>query len=99
MRIVFCGVGALGSTAAVSCRNLDATLRFVDFDRVESKNVLAQAFVKQSIGKNKAEALKLQFSNLYGVKAEAMGVRLAEQNAATVLGDADLIGLQGARHS
>jgi len=91
MRIVFCGVGALGSTAAVSCRNLDATPRFVDFDRVESKNVLAQAFVKQSIGKNKAEALKLQFSNFYGLKAEAMGVRLAEQNAAAVLSDADLI--------
>src|ERR1041384_7180996 len=91
MLIVFCGVGALGSTTAVFCRNLDATPRFVDFDRVESKNVLAQAFVKQSIGKNKAEALKLQFSNFYGVKGEAMGVRLTEQNTAAVLGDADLI--------
>jgi len=91
MRIVFCGVGALGSTAAVSCRNIDAAPRFVDFDRVESKNLLAQAFVKQSIGKNKAEALKLQFSNFYGVKAEAMGVRLVDQNATAVLGDADLV--------
>ena len=40
MRIVFCGVGAMGSTAAVLCRNLDATLVFIDFDRVESKNLL-----------------------------------------------------------
>jgi molybdopterin-synthase adenylyltransferase len=91
MLIVFCGVGALGSTAAVLCRNLSATLRLVDFDRVESKNLLAQAFVKQSIGKNKAEALKLQLQNFFGVKAEAFGVRLAENNGDTLLKDADLI--------
>ncbi|MEM6990244.1 MAG: ThiF family adenylyltransferase [Myxococcota bacterium] len=91
MRIVFCGVGALGSTAAVACRNLDATLRLIDFDRVESKNLLAQAFVKQSVGKNKATALKLQLQNFFGVKVEAFGVRVAEANAAELLGEADLI--------
>ncbi len=80
MHITICGVGALGSTAAVLCRNLDATLRFVDFDCVESKNLLAQSFVKQSLGKNKAEALKLQLLNFFGVKAEAFGVRLTESN-------------------
>jgi molybdopterin/thiamine biosynthesis adenylyltransferase len=91
MRIVFCGVGALGSTAAVLCRNLDATLAFVDFDRVESKNLLAQAFVKPSVGKNKAEALKLQMLNFWSIKAEAFGVRLGEDNVATLLGSADLV--------
>jgi len=91
MRIVFCGVGALGSTAAVSCRNLDATLRLVDFDRVESKNLLAQAFTKQAVGKNKAAALKLQLQNFYGVKAEAFGVRLVATNVAELCGDARLI--------
>ena len=40
-----------------TCRNLDAELRLVDFDRVESKNLAAQWFVKQSVGKNKAEAV------------------------------------------
>jgi hypothetical protein len=91
MRIVFCGVGALGSTAAVLCRNLEATLAFIDFDRVESKNLLAQAFVKPSVGKNKAEALKLQMLNFWSIKAEAFGVRLGEDNVATLLGAADLI--------
>lgn len=91
MRIVFCGVGALGSTAALFCRNLEATLCFVDFDRVESKNVLAQAYVKQSIGKNKAEALKLQFQNFFGVKPEAFGVRLTADNAEALCGGADLL--------
>ncbi len=91
MRIIFCGVGALGSTAVVLCRNLDASLRLIDFDRVESKNLLAQAYVKQSLGKNKAQALKLQLMNFYGVKAEAFGVRLTEQNTAELLSDAKLL--------
>ena len=91
MRIVFCGVGALGSTAAVACRNLDATLRLIDFDRVESKNLLAQAFVKQSVGKNKATALKLQLQNFYGVRVEAFGVRLADNNTSELLADSDLV--------
>lgn len=90
MRIVFLGVGALGSTAAVLCRALDATLVFVDFDKVESKNLLAQAFVKQSLGKNKAEALKAQLLNFYGLKTEAFGVRLTADNVAQLLSAADL---------
>lgn len=91
MRIVFCGVGAIGSTAAVLCRNLEATLVFIDFDRVESKNLLAQAFVKPSVGKNKAEALKLQLLNLHGVKAESFGVRVTRDNVAALCGSADLL--------
>jgi hypothetical protein len=91
-QIVFCGVGALGSSAAVACRNLkEAKLVFVDFDRVESKNLLAQAYVKQSVGKNKAQALKLQLANFYGVKAEAKSVRLEASNVDALCGDADLL--------
>jgi hypothetical protein len=89
-RIVICGVGALGSTAVQFCRNLDAELRLVDFDRVESKNLAAQWFVKQSLGKNKAEAARLQLANFYGTKAEAMPVRLATTNAAQLLAGAAL---------
>jgi hypothetical protein len=71
-------------------RNVEAELRLVDFDRVESKNLAAQWFVKQSLGKNKAEALRLQLANFYGAKAEAMGVRLAPTNAAQLLADCAL---------
>ena len=90
-RIVFAGVGALGSNAVVLCRNLAAQLVLVDFDRVESKNCLSQAFVKPSVGKNKAEALKLQLSNFWGIKAESFGVRIGEDNVATLCGTADLV--------
>jgi molybdopterin/thiamine biosynthesis adenylyltransferase len=91
MRIAFCGVGALGSTAVLYCRNLEAELRLIDFDRVESKNLTAQWFVKQSVGKNKAEAIRLQLANFYGLKAEAMGVRLGANNAAQLLDGCQLI--------
>jgi hypothetical protein len=91
MRIVFCGVGALGSTAVVLCRSLGGELRLVDFDRVESKNLAAQVFVKQSLGKNKAEAMKLQLWNLWGVKADAMNVRVTADNAAAVMDGAGLV--------
>jgi len=91
MRIVFCGVGALGSTAAVLCRSLKAELRLVDFDRVESKNLTAQAYVKQSLGKNKAEALKAQLLNFWTVKAEALPVRVVADNVAQVCAGAQLV--------
>lgn len=78
--IVFCGVGALGSLAAISCRNLGVPLRFVDSDRVESKNLLSQAYVKASVGKPKAEALKQQMLAFYGLRTEAFNVRLTRLN-------------------
>jgi molybdopterin/thiamine biosynthesis adenylyltransferase len=89
--IVVCGVGALGSTAVWFCRNLEAKLVLVDFDRVESKNVMAQAFVKASIGKNKADALKAQLLTFFGVKAESFGVRVSETNVEALCGRAHLI--------
>jgi molybdopterin/thiamine biosynthesis adenylyltransferase len=90
-RVVFAGVGALGSNAVVLCRNLAAQLVLVDFDRVESKNCLSQAYVKASVGKNKAEALRLQLANFWGVKAESFGVRLGEDNVEALCGSADLV--------
>jgi molybdopterin/thiamine biosynthesis adenylyltransferase len=89
--ILFCGVGALGSAAAVLCRTLPVRLSFVDFDRVESKNLLSQAYTRQAVGRNKAEALKLQLRTFYGVDATAYPIRLAAANVATVAGGADLL--------
>jgi molybdopterin/thiamine biosynthesis adenylyltransferase len=73
------------------CRSLPVELALVDFDRVETKNLHAQAFVKQSLGKNKAEALKLQLYNLYGRKCDAFGVRLSADNVETLSQGADLL--------
>lgn len=90
MRLVICGVGALGSTAVLFIRNLDVELRLVDFDRVESKNLAAQWFVKQSVGKPKADSVRLQLANFYGKKADALNVRLAANNTEQLLAQCDL---------
>lgn len=91
MRVAFCGIGALGSNAVVLCRNFDAELQLIDFDRVESKNLLAQAFVKPSLGKNKADAMKLQLHSLWGVKAASFPVRVVKDNVDALLEHADLV--------
>ena len=90
-RLLFCGVGALGSHAVTLCRTLPATIALADFDRVETKNLLSQAFTRQAVGKNKAEALRLQLRTFYGVESTAYPVRLTPQNIAQVAGDCDLL--------
>ena len=91
MRIIFCGVGALGSTAVLFCRNLEAQMVFIDDDRVESKNLLAQVFVKQSLGKNKAQSMRLQLQNFFGISSEAFAVRVTKQNVDTLIENSELI--------
>jgi molybdopterin-synthase adenylyltransferase len=91
MKILFCGVGALGSHAVTLCRTLPVDLALADFDRVESKNLLSQAFSRAGVGKNKAELMRLQLRNFYGVESTAFPVRLTAQNIAQVAAGADLL--------
>jgi molybdopterin-synthase adenylyltransferase len=91
MKIIFCGGGALGSHGLFLARDLEHELAVIDFDRVETKNLASQWFVKQMIGKNKATALKMQLLNFYDVKAQDFTVKLTSLNAETFLGSADLV--------
>src|SRR5436190_17320599 len=91
MKILFCGGGALGSHALFLARDLQHDLAVVDFDRVETKNLASQWFVKQMIGKNKATALKMQLLNFYDVKIHDYTVRLIALNRDTILNDAGLV--------
>jgi molybdopterin/thiamine biosynthesis adenylyltransferase len=50
------------------------------WDKVESKNLLAQAFTKHALGRNKADAMRLQLLNFYGVRATAFPVRIEATN-------------------
>lgn len=90
-RVVFAGVGALGSNAVVLCRELDVELVLVDFDSVESKNLASQAFVKQSLRKNKAVALAMQLRNFWDVTASSFPVRMTKNNVREICKDADLV--------
>jgi len=91
MKILFCGGGALGSHGMFLARDLEHELVVIDFDRVESKNLASQWFVKQMVGKNKATALKTQLLNFYDVKLQDYTVKLTALNAGAILGPADLV--------
>ena len=91
MKILFCGGGALGSHALLLARDLQHDLAVIDFDRVETKNLASQWFVKQMVGKNKATALKMELLNFYDVKLQDFTVKLTALNVETLLGDAGLV--------
>src|SRR5262250_907848 len=91
MKILFCGGGALGSHGLLLARDLQHDLAVIDFDRVETKNLASQWFVKQMVGKNKATALKMQFLNFYDVKLQDYTVKLTELNVETILADVGLV--------
>lgn len=92
-KILFCGGGALGSHALMMARDLGPgpALAVVDFDTVETKNLLNQWFVKQAVGKNKAAALKMQMQNFFGLAVKDYTVELGEHNVETIVGDRDLV--------
>src|SRR5215510_8362000 len=91
MKILFCGGGALGSHALFLARDLEHELAVIDFDRVETKNLASQWFVKQMVGKNKATALKMQLQNFYDTKIQDFTVKLTALNVETILGNFDLL--------
>src|SRR5215813_5298310 len=91
MKILFCGGGALGSHALFLARDFQHELAVVDFDRVETKNLASQWFVKQMVGKNKATALKMQLLNFYDAKLQDYTVKLTALNVDAVLSGADLV--------
>jgi len=90
--ILFCGGGALGSHALFLGRDLRHQLAVVDYDRVETKNLASQWFVKQMVGKPKATALKMQLLNFYGMKLHKdYAVELTSLNVDAILSECDLI--------
>ena len=76
---VIVGVGALGSHLAIMLRN-HVNVRLVDYDRVETKNVMSQSHSLSSVGKNKALSLQQTIKFLYGVVVEATPHKLVASN-------------------
>jgi molybdopterin/thiamine biosynthesis adenylyltransferase len=89
--ILVVGVGALGSHVVQLIRNAGATIRVVDFDRVEQKNVASQFHAKQSVGKSKVVGLQQTMQFLFGLKIEVVPHKLVAENATELLGKADLV--------
>jgi molybdopterin-synthase adenylyltransferase len=89
--IIIVGVGALGSHVVQLLRNLDATLKIIDFDRVETKNVASQFHAKTSVGKGKVQALQQTMNFLWGLKVTGVPHKLTSDNESQLLSGADLI--------
>jgi len=90
-KVTVIGVGALGSHLVLALRNVDATIRVIDFDRVEMKNVASQFHFRNSVGKKKVEALKQAMQFCYGRALEVVGNRLTADNVEQLLGGSDLL--------
>ncbi len=90
-RVTIVGVGALGSHAVQLLRNVDATLRVIDFDRVEMKNTQSQFHGKPGVGKSKVLALRESMQFLFGIKLEVNTNKLVTENAKELLGSSDLV--------
>jgi molybdopterin/thiamine biosynthesis adenylyltransferase len=89
--VVVVGVGALGSHVVEALRNEDVVLSTIDFDRVETKNVLSQFHARSHVGKMKTESLKQTMLFLFNRKIAASPVRLTTTNASTLLSKATLV--------
>jgi threonine dehydrogenase-like Zn-dependent dehydrogenase len=88
--VVIVGVGALGSHLVQFLRNEAVTLKVIDFDRIERKNVMSQFHGKATVGKNKVQGLAQAMNFLFGVKIDTVPHKLTDDNAETLL-RADLV--------
>lgn len=91
MNITLIGAGALGSHVVLLLRNIDATIKVIDFDVVESKNLMSQFHTKMGLRKNKALALKQSLRGLFQAGIEAVPHKLTEDNVEQLLSGADLL--------
>lgn len=83
--VVIVGCGALGSHALLALRNLDAPIRLIDGDRIESKNLISQFHTRAGIGKNKALALAGTLRLFFDREVAAISNNLTDDNARQLL--------------
>jgi hypothetical protein len=88
--VTIVGVGALGSHVVQFLRSEDVSIRAIDFDRVEQKNVYSQFHSKPGVGKKKVAALAQSMQLLFGLKVKTISHKLTEDNQDALLGG-DLI--------
>lgn len=89
--VIIVGVGALGSHLVQFLRNEDATLKVIDFDRIERRNIRSQFHTRSGVGKGKVQNLTQLVNFLWGVKVRAIPHKLTSDNDDQLLSGADLI--------
>lgn len=89
--VTIVGVGALGSHFLQIVRNVNASYKIVDFDRVEQKNCSSQFHAKSTVGKSKVVGLQQTVNFLWGMRVGVNSNKLVQENVEQVLGGSDLI--------
>lgn len=91
--VAVCGLGGLGSNIAVSLARAGVgKLILIDFDRVDITNLHRQQYKTVQIGRYKTEALSENLKEIAPyIQLETHTIRVTEENAVTLLSDADII--------
>lgn len=91
--VAVCGLGGLGSNIAVSLARAGiGKLILIDFDRVDITNLHRQQYKTSQIGRDKTEALSENLKEIAPyIQLETHTVRVTEDNAVTLLSEADII--------
>lgn len=94
--IVLVGCGAVGSCYAEETArkalayHFPISMKIVDFDVVEERNLVSQSFYSSDLGRNKAVCSEERTRNPFFFP-EAVQERIDEQNSAEILGIPDII--------
>ena len=91
--VAICGLGGLGSNIAIALARAGiGKLILIDFDRVDITNLHRQQYKADQIGMYKTDALTDNLREIAPyIELEAHIERITEDNAVTLLSDADII--------
>src|SRR5260370_4913559 len=90
--LTICGAGALGGNLAETLARMGfASLRLIDRDHVEMRNLSTQPYSRAEVGAPKARALASMLYRAVGAKVEAKTVTLDAGNAAALLAGSALV--------
>ena len=91
--VAICGLGGLGSNIAIALARAGiGKLILIDFDRVDITNLHRQQYKADQIGMYKTDALADNLREIAPyIELEAHTERISEENAVTLLKDADII--------
>ncbi len=90
--ITICGAGALGGNLAENlARQGFKTLRLIDYDKVEERNLATQPYYKEDIGHLKIKVLAERLYRSSGAAVEVHRVKLDGSNATILLRNSSLV--------
>ncbi len=92
-RVAICGLGGLGSNAAVYlARTGVGHLHLIDFDTVDASNLNRQSYMVRDLGQRKTDALARQIADINPfIDVRTDFIRLTEDNVPTILKDDQVI--------